>query len=98
MGMGQASSSAGGDLLPTMLPDGLLATLAGALDGPEVIGVALGGSFARGTATVYRDVDLAPFYRADTFLPRKRLFWRAGWLVSVSPKTIAGWREQMARP
>jgi hypothetical protein len=96
--MGQASSSAGGNSLPAVLPDGLLATLAAELDGPDVIGVALGGSFARGAATAFSDVDLAPFYRADAALPRKRLFWRDGWLVSVSPKTIAGWREQMARP
>lgn len=96
--MGQAMSGSGGDLLPTMLPDGFLATLAAELDGPDVIGVALGGSFARGAATAFSDVDLAPFYRADASLPSKRLFWRDGWLVSVSPKTIAGWRERMARP
>ena len=95
--MGQASSSAGDDILPAVLPDGLLATLVAELDGPDVIGVALGGRFARGAATAYSDVDLAPFYRAGTSLPRKRLFWRDGWRVSVSPLTIAAWREQMAR-
>ncbi len=96
--MGQANSNLDGNILPATLPDGLLATLVAELDGPDVIGVALGGSFARGEATAYSDVDLAPFYRADTAMPPKRLFWRDGWLVSVSPKTISGWREQMARP
>jgi hypothetical protein len=96
--MGHASSNPDEKIFPATLPDGFLATLVAELDGPDVIGVALGGSFARGTATAYSDIDLAPFYRADTPMPPKRLFWRDGWLVSVSPKTISGWREQMARP
>lgn len=68
------------------------------MDGPDVTGIVLGGSFARGTATTSSDVDLAPFYRADAPLPPKRLFWRNNWLVSVSPKTVEGWRLQMSRP
>lgn len=81
-----------------MLPNSFLATLTAELDGPDVIGVALGGSFARGTATASSDVDLAPFYRPDASLPSKRFLWRDGWLVSVSPKTVEGWRMQMTRP
>jgi hypothetical protein len=81
-----------------LLPAGFLATVTAELDGPEVIALALGGSFARGAATAYSDVDLAPFYRAGVSLPPKRLFWRDGWLVSVSPKTVDGWRERMRRP
>jgi len=80
------------------LPAGLLAALAAELDGPGVTGVALGGSFARGAATAYSDVDLGPFYGEGVSQPPKRLFWRDGWLVSVSPKTVSGWRERMARP
>jgi Nucleotidyltransferase domain len=83
---------------PALLPAGFLATLAAELDGPEIIGIALGGSFARGVATAYSDVDLAPFYRVGASLPPKRLFWRDGWLVSVSPKTVDSWRERMTRP
>jgi nucleotidyltransferase-like protein len=96
--MDQMDSGTEGGVLPATLPGGFLATLAAELDGPDVIGVALGGSFARGEATAYSDVDLAPFYRVNTAMPPKRLFWRDDWLVSVSPKTISGWREQMARP
>jgi len=81
-----------------LLPAGFLATLTAELDGPEVTALALGGSFARGAATAYSDVDLAPFYRAGASLPPKRLFWRDGWLVSVSPKTVDSWRERMTRP
>jgi hypothetical protein len=43
-------------------------------------------------------VDLAPFYREGAAIPAKRFFWREGWLVSVAPKTVAKWREQMGRP
>lgn len=95
--MGQTTSGSGNDL-PAVLPTGFRDTLVAELDDPDVIGVALGGSFARGAATTYSDVDLAPFYRAETPLPPKRLFWRDSWLVSVSPKTVAGWRERMTRP
>lgn len=87
-----------GDDAPTILPSGFLTTLTAELDGPDVIGIALGGSFARGAATASSDVDLAPFYRTEVPLPPKRIFWRDNWLVSVSPKTVDGWRMQMARP
>lgn len=95
--MGHALSHPADDQT-ALLPDGFLATLTAELDGPEVIAIALGGSFARGAATAYSDVDLAPFYRVGASLPPKRLFWRDGWLVSVSPKTLAGWHDRMARP
>ena len=95
--MGHARSHPA-DEQTALLRAGFLATLTAELDGPEVIGIALGGSFARGAATAYSDVDLAPFYRAGASLPPKRLFWRDGWLVSVSPKTVDGWRERMTRP
>lgn len=92
------TTSDGANDTPVELPAGFLETLTAELDGPDVSGIALGGSFARGAATEYSDVDLGPFYRHDATLPPKRLFWRDGWLVSVSPKTVSGWREQMARP
>jgi hypothetical protein len=80
------------------LPDDLLARLIADVDGDGVVGVALGGSFARGAGTAYSDVDLALFYADTQPLPPKRFFYRDGLLVSVSPKTCAGWRGQMARP
>jgi hypothetical protein len=76
----------------------LLARLTAEVDGDGVVGVALGGSFARDAAMVYSDLDLAPFYADGQPLPPKRFFYRVGLLVSVSPKTCAGWRGQMARP
>jgi nucleotidyltransferase-like protein len=92
------TTSDGASETPAELPAGFLEALAAELDGPDVTGIALGGSFARGAATEYSDVDVAPFYREGTTLPPKCLFWRGGWLVSVSPKTVSGWRTQMAQP
>lgn len=83
---------------PATLPAGFLEALAAELDGPDVAAVVLGGSFARGAATTFSDVDLAPIYREGAPLPPKRLFWRDGWLVSVSPKTVAAWRERLFQP
>ena len=80
------------------LPDDLLARLIADVDGDGVVGVALGGSFARDAAMVYSDLDLGPFYADGQTLPPKRFFYRDGLLVSVSPKTCAGWRSQMAEP
>jgi hypothetical protein len=80
------------------LPDDLLARLIADVDGDGVVGVALGGSFARDAAMVYSDLDLGPFYADGQTLPPKRFFYRDGLLVSVSPKTCAGWRGQMAEP
>lgn len=87
-----------GDAQEVELPAGLVETLAAELDGPDVLGIALGGSFARATATPLSDVDLDPFYREGVPLPPKRLFYRDGWLVSISPRSLTGWRAQMARP
>lgn len=80
------------------LPAGLLETLAAELDGLDVLGIALRGSFARGTPTRLSDLDLTPFYDEGTALPPKRLFYRDGWLVSVAPKSLTSWRAQMAQP
>ncbi|MFI5273338.1 MAG: nucleotidyltransferase domain-containing protein [Ktedonobacterales bacterium] len=83
---------------PSGLPDAWLQQLVDALDAPGVVGVALGGSFARGDATALSDLDLAPFYGDGVTLPYKRLFYSEGRLVSVSPKSVTAWQAQMRRP
>lgn len=80
------------------LPEDLLAALMAELDDGALIGIALGGSYARGDANAYSDVDLAPFVADDQPLPRKRLIYREGRLVSISYKTCAGWYANMAKP
>jgi len=80
------------------LPGHLLDELVAELDTDETVGILLGGSYARGDAGPYSDIDLAPFVPDGRALPPKRLFYRNGWLVSISSKTVAGWRAGMARP
>jgi predicted nucleotidyltransferase len=53
----------------TCLPDGFLDALVNELDHPDVIGITLGGSYVRGEATAYSDVDLACFFQEQTSLP-----------------------------
>lgn len=81
------------------LPEPLLSALVADLTAdPAVIGVLLGGSYARGDATPFSDLDLAPFYPDEAVLPPKRFFYRAGILVSISPKTVAAWRAGFTTP
>src|SRR5262249_55731230 len=80
------------------LPKHLLDELVAELDSEDTVGILLGGSYARGDAGPYSDIDLAPFVPDGHSLPPKRLFYRDGWLVSISSKTVAGWRAGMARP
>ncbi len=76
----------------------LLAELVTELDTREVVGIYLGGSYARGAPTLYSDVDLAPVLPDDAALPPKRYEYRAGRLISISPKALMGWRTQMTQP
>jgi hypothetical protein len=66
----------------------------------ETTGVLLTGSYARGDATEFSDVDLVRYVttlpEADT--DRYTLAWREGWLVSLSCATVAGKRDELARP
>ena len=80
------------------LPKKLLARIVNKLDSPSVRGIALGGSYARGEAGVFSDVDILPLMRDDAEMPGKRFLLDKGKLVSVSPKTGASIREQMSRP
>src|SRR5258708_6794888 len=76
----------------------LLAALVTELDAREVVGFYLGGSYARGAPTLYSDVDLAPVLPDDAALPPKYYEYRAGRLISISPKALVGWRTQMTQP
>ncbi|HEX9069635.1 MAG TPA: nucleotidyltransferase domain-containing protein [Ktedonobacterales bacterium] len=84
--------------MPPDLPNGLLAALVAELDGPSVTGIALGGSYARGDANPFSDVDLAAFVPDGRPVPAKRLIVRDGYLVSISWKTCAAWREGLSHP
>lgn len=80
------------------ITDEFLAELVAELDNEDIVGIALGGSYARGEATRYSDVDLACFWRAGLRPPPKHLFYRQGRLISVKKTTVAEMRALLDRP
>lgn len=80
------------------LTDPFLNSLAASLDGPGVLGTALGGSYARNDTTSYSDINIALFMRDDVEIPPKTLLLRDDHLVSVSPQTLSGIRDDITRP
>jgi hypothetical protein len=77
----------------------LLDALVAELDDEPTVGIALGGSYARGEANAYSDVDILRFV---TTLPpeneRYRLKHQNGLLISISTQTIADERGRLGRP
>jgi len=80
------------------LPEGFLEELLPELDSEEVVGIVLGGSFARGMATILSDVDLALVVREEAQVWPKRYFYHKGLLVSVAVKSIESIRADMKDP
>lgn len=80
------------------LPRDFLKSLVAELDDPGLSGIILGGSHARGDATEYSDIDVAPFLVDQAERRPKRLFYRDGRLVSVSFKAVDVVRAGMRRP
>ncbi|MAG34790.1 MAG: hypothetical protein CL878_00850 [Dehalococcoidia bacterium] len=84
----------------SIMSDDALSSLAAELDHENTVGVALLGSYARGEATVYSDVDLVRFAdRApDDDEQEYTLTYREGHLVSITTTTIAAKRHEMTQP
>src|SRR5438270_8885023 len=80
------------------LSSAFLNTLVAEIDNDDIAGIVLGGSYARGDATPYSDVDIACFVHDEQKLSRKQFMYREGRLVSVGSKSFAGVRRDMARP
>jgi hypothetical protein len=80
------------------LPPHLIEGIVRELDDPEIVGIVVGGSYARGDATRFSDIDIAPFLREGAPHRKKQLFYRDGYLVSISCKTVAGVRADMTLP
>jgi hypothetical protein len=82
----------------TLLSHTFFQALVAELDADQIRGIILGGSYARGDATPYSDVDLACFV-PDSFRPlRKRFLYREGHLISIALKTLAGVQQQLRDP
>src|SRR5713101_7542805 len=80
------------------LSDVFFDDLVAELDSDEIVGIILGGSYARNEATPFSDVDIACFATDAMNLAPKRFTYRDGRLVSIGSKTIAGVRSELARP
>jgi Nucleotidyltransferase domain len=80
------------------LSEEFLSTLVAELDNDEIVGIILGGSYARGEARPYSDVDIACFVRDTVRPPQKRFFYRDGLLVSIGAKTVAAIRADLGKP
>src|SRR5690349_15462075 len=80
------------------LSEEFLNALVAELDNDEIIGIILGGSYARNEATPFSDVDLACFVPDSMKPPPKKFSYREGRLVSIGFKAIAGVRSELARP
>lgn len=81
-----------------MLSDEFLQALVTEIDNDDIVGITLGGSYVRGNATPYSDVDLCCFYRDEASLRPHRLMYRNGLLVSINTRTIAQVHEALTRP
>jgi hypothetical protein len=82
------------------LPDVLIGDLVAEFADADTIGMLLAGSYARGDASPYSDIDLIRF---TPILPgedgdRYILAYREGYLVSLSTTTVGAKREQLNRP
>ncbi len=81
-----------------MLSDEFLQALVAEIDNEDIVGITLGGSYVRGNATPFSDVDLGCFYKDEASLPSHCLLYRNGLMVSVNTRTVASIRADLARP
>jgi len=80
------------------LSEEFVANLVQELDNDDIIGITLGGSYARGEATQYSDLDFACFWRVGLRPPPKRFMYRQGKLISVKMTTVDEIRGMLSRP
>jgi predicted nucleotidyltransferase len=80
------------------LADAFLHELVLELDHEDIVGITLGGSYARGTATLYSDVDIACFWREGLKPPLKRFLYRQDKLISIKMTSVTEIREMLKRP
>jgi predicted nucleotidyltransferase len=81
-----------------MLSDEFLQALVTEIDNDDIVGITLGGSYVRGNATPYSDVDLGCFYKDEASLHPHSLLYRNGLLISVNTTTVASIHAALARP
>ncbi len=80
------------------LSDAFLQAIVAEIDSDEVAAVILAGSYVRGTATPYSDVDFARFVRMPSQVKPKRYFYRDDRLISVVTWSLDFIQESITRP
>jgi predicted nucleotidyltransferase len=80
------------------LSETLLQTIVAEIDSDDVIAIILGGSYARGEATAYSDVDFARLVRTPPQGKKKRYFYRDGRLISFVTWTLGFIEESTTKP
>jgi len=85
------------DAIPALSHE-FLNTLVAELDNDDIVGIILGGSYVRGDATPYSDIDFGCFYKDGVTLPPKRFQYRDGRLLSIATRTVAAVRADLVRP
>src|SRR5438067_13739673 len=81
------------------LSDVFLSELVTELDNEAVTAIILRGSYARGDAVPYSDVDLTRLVKEQPEpTQRKQFTYRHGLLISISTRTIEQYREDFTIP
>lgn len=84
--------------IASTLSDVFLSQLIAELDNDAVTAIVLSGSYARGDATPYSDVDLILFVREPDQVEPKRFLYRGGYLVSIATNTISHYHQSFTIP
>jgi hypothetical protein len=80
------------------LPDIIRAALLHDLATPNTEAIILGGSYARGDATPYSDVDIVHFVTAPPPSADRRYVYKDNLLISIATRTFAWYRTAVAQP
>jgi hypothetical protein len=80
------------------LPDLIRASLLQDLATPNTEAIILGGSYARGDATPYSDVDIVHFVTATPPNADRRYVYKDNLLISIATRTFAWYRTAIAQP
>ena len=83
--------------MPPELPDEFLSTLVAELNNDDVTALALVGSYAHGTATLYSDVDILRFVREVPERTKQYTYFQ-GRLIGISTRTIEQYRKRFTHP
>jgi nucleotidyltransferase-like protein len=98
LGEFERESMAGFQKQAISLTDAFLDELVHELDHDDLVGITLGGSYTRGTATLYSDVDIGCFWREGVRPPPRRFLYRQGKLISITMTKVSEARKMLKRP